>query len=184
MARTPSTMLPLGTVAPNFNLPDTISDKTVSLEKVKGEKGTLIMFICNHCPFVKHVNSKITELAATYQSQGIAFIAISSNDVINYPQDSPELMKQTALQEKYSFPYLFDESQEVARAYEAACTPDFYLFDDDLKLAYRGQLDDSRPGNDIPLTGLDISNAMESLLNNKPINPVQKPSIGCNIKWK
>ncbi|UCD61607.1 MAG: thioredoxin family protein [Flavobacteriaceae bacterium] len=184
MARTPSTMLPLGTVAPNFNLPDTISEKTVSLEKVKGEKGTLIMFICNHCPFVKHVNSKITELAATYQSQGIAFIAISSNDVVNYPQDSPELMKQTALQEKYSFPYLFDESQEVARAYEAACTPDFYLFDDGLKLVYRGQLDDSRPGNDIPLTGLDLSNAMESLLNNKAINPVQKPSIGCNIKWK
>lgn len=184
MARTPSNMLALGTIAPNFNLPDTISDKIVSLEKIKGEKGTLIMFICNHCPFVKYVNSKITELAATYQSKGIAFIAISSNDVINYPQDAPELMKQTALQEKYSFPYLFDESQEVARAYEAACTPDFYLFDEELKLVYRGQLDDSRPGNDIPLTGLDLSNAMDSLLNNKPINPVQKPSIGCNIKWK
>ena len=184
MARTPSNMLPLGTIAPNFNLPDTISDKTVGLQKIKGKKGTLIMFICNHCPFVKHVNSKITELAATYQSQGIAFIAISSNDIVNYPQDSPELMKQTALQEKYNFPYLFDETQEVARAYEAACTPDFYLFDSDLKLVYRGQLDDSRPGNDIPLTGLDLSNAMESLVNNKPINPVQKPSIGCNIKWK
>ena len=184
MARTPSNMLPLGTIAPNFNLPDTISGKTVGLQKIKGKKGTLIMFICNHCPFVKHVNSKITELAAAYQSQGIAFIAISSNDIVNYPQDSPELMKQTALQEKYNFPYLFDETQEVARAYEAACTPDFYLFDSNLKLVYRGQLDDSRPGNDIPLTGLDLSNAMESLVNNKPINPVQKPSIGCNIKWK
>jgi peroxiredoxin len=184
MARTPSNMLPLGTIAPNFNLPDTISDKIVSLENIKGEKGTLIMFICNHCPFVKHVNSKITELAATYQSKGIAFIAISSNDIVNYPQDAPELMKQTALQEKYSFPYLFDESQEIARAYEAACTPDFYLFDNELKLVYRGQLDDSRPGNGILLSGLDLSNAMDSLLINKPINPVQKPSIGCNIKWK
>ena len=177
MARTPSNMLPLGTIAPNFNLPDTISDKIFSLENIKGEKGTLIMFICNHCPFVKHV-------AASYQSKGIAFIAISSNDIVNYPQDAPELMKQTALQEKYSFPYLFDESQEIARAYEAACTPDFYLFDDELKLVYRGQLDDSRPGNGIPLSGLDLSNAMDSLLINKPINPVQKPSIGCNIKWK
>ncbi|WP_019668472.1 thioredoxin family protein [Eudoraea adriatica] len=184
MARTPSNMLPLGTIAPNFNLPDTISGKSVSLQKIKGKKGTLIMFICNHCPFVKHVNSKITELAAAYQSQGIAFIAISSNDIVNYPQDSPDLMKQTALQEKYSFPYLFDETQEVARAYEAACTPDFYLFDSNLKLVYRGQLDDSRPGNDIPLTGLDLRNAIESLVNNEPINPVQKPSIGCNIKWK
>lgn len=184
MARTPSNMLPLGTLAPNFKLPDTISDNVVSLENLKGEKGTLIMFICNHCPFVKHVNSKIVELAATYQSKGIAFIAISSNDIVNYPQDAPKLMKQTASEEKYSFPYVFDESQEVARAYEAACTPDFYLFDNELKLVYRGQLDDSRPGNGIPLTGLDLSNAMDSLLSNKPINPVQKPSIGCNIKWK
>ena len=184
MARTPSNMLPLGTMAPNFKLPDTISDKVVALENLKGEKGTLIMFICNHCPFVKHVNSKIVELAATYQSKGMSFIAISSNDIVNYPQDAPELMKQTALEEKYSFPYLFDESQEVARAYEAACTPDFYLFDNKLKLVYRGQLDDSRPGNGIQLTGLDLSNAMDSLLSNKPINQVQKPSIGCNIKWK
>ena len=183
MARTPSNMLPLGTIAPGFNLPDTITDKMVSLGQIKGVNGTLIMFICNHCPFVKHVNSTITQLATNYQAKGIAFIAISSNDVVNYPQDAPELMKQTALTENYSFPYLFDESQEVAKAYEAACTPDFYLFDNTLKLAYRGQLDDSRPGNGIPSTGLDLSNAMEALLNNKPINPVQKPSIGCNIKW-
>lgn len=183
MARTPSNMLPLGTIAPGFNLPDTITDKMVSLGQIKGLNGTLIMFICNHCPFVKHVNSTITQLATNYQAKGIAFIAISSNDVVNYPQDAPELMKQTALTENYSFPYLFDESQEVAKAYEAACTPDFYLFDNTLRLAYRGQLDDSRPGNGIPSTGLDLSNAMEALLNNKPINPVQKPSIGCNIKW-
>ncbi len=184
MARTPSNMLPLGTIAPSFNLPDTVTDKMVSLDQIKGEEGSLIMFICNHCPFVKHVNSTITQLATNYQSKGIAFIAISSNDVVNYPQDAPELMKQTALQEGYSFPYLFDESQEVAREYAAACTPDFYLFDKNLRLVYRGQLDDSRPGNGIPLTGLDLSNALEGLLNSKPINPVQKPSIGCNIKWK
>ena len=183
MARTPSNMLPLGTIAPGFNLPDTITDKMVSLGLIKGVNGTLIMFICNHCPFVKHVNTTITQLATNYQAKGIAFIAISSNDVVNYPQDAPELMKQTALTENYSFPYLFDESQEVAKAYEAACTPDFYLFNNTLRLAYRGQLDDSRPGNGIPSTGLDLSNAMEALLNNKPINPVQKPSIGCNIKW-
>ena len=184
MSRTPSNMLPLGTIAPSFNLSDTVTDKMVSLDKMKGEKGSLIMFICNHCPFVKHVNSTITQLATNYQSMGIAFIAISSNDVVNYPQDAPELMKQTALQERYSFPYLFDESQEVAREYEAACTPDFYLFDQNLRLIYRGQLDDSRPGNGIPSTGLDLSTALEALLNNKPINPIQKPSIGCNIKWK
>ncbi|WP_297703546.1 thioredoxin family protein [uncultured Eudoraea sp.] len=184
MARTPSNMLPLGTIAPNFTLPDTTNDKIVSLNQINGEKGTVIMFICNHCPFVKHLNSTIVQLAVTYQSKGIAFIAISSNDVVNYPQDAPELMKQTALQERYSFPYLFDESQEVAMAYEAACTPDFYLFDQNLRLVYRGQLDDSRPGNGIPSTGLDLSNAIEALLNNKPINPIQKPSIGCNIKWK
>jgi len=183
MARTPSNMLPLGTIAPGFNLPDTITDKMVSLGLIKGVNGTLIMFICNHCPFVKHVNTTITQLATNYQAKGIAFIAISSNDVVKYPQDAPELMKQTALTENYSFPYLFDESQEVAKAYEAACTPDFYLFNNTLRLAYRGQLDDSRPGNGIPSTGLDLSNAMEALLNNKPINPVQKPSIGCNIKW-
>ena len=183
MSRTPSSMLPLGTIAPGFNLPDTVTDKMVSLDQIIGVHGTLIMFICNHCPFVKHVNSTITQLATNYQAKGIAFIAISSNDVVKYPQDAPELMKQTALTENYSFPYLFDESQEVAKAYEAACTPDFYLFNNTLRLAYRGQLDDSRPGNGIPSTGLDLSNAMEALLNNKPINPVQKPSIGCNIKW-
>ena len=184
MSRTPSNMLPLGTIAPGFNLPDTVTDKMVSLDQIIGVNGTLIMFICNHCPFVKHVNSTITQLATNYQAQGIAFIAISSNDVVNYPQDAPELMKQTALLERYSFPYLFDETQAVAKAYEAACTPDFYLFDKNRRLVYRGQLDDSRPGNGIPSTGLDLRNAFEALLNNEPIDSVQKPSIGCNIKWK
>ena len=184
MSRTPSNMLPLGTIAPGFNLPDTVTDKMVSLDQIIGVHGTLIMFICNHCPFVKHVNSTITQLATNYQAQGIASIAISSNDVVNYTQDAPELMKQTALLERYSFPYLFDETQAVAKGYEAACTPDFYLFDKNLRLVYRGQLDDSRPGNGIPSTGLDLRNAFEALLNNEPIDSVQKPSIGCNIKWK
>lgn len=184
MARTPSNMLPLGTKAPDFELPDTVSDKKLSLSDLAGSKGTLIMFICNHCPFVKHVNAGLVSLAADYQAQGISFIAISSNDVENYPQDSPDLMKATALEEGYSFPYLYDESQEVALAYEAACTPDFFLFNGDLNLVYRGQLDDSRPGNGLPVTGADIRSALDDLLAGNSISPDQKPSIGCNIKWK
>lgn len=184
MARTPSNMLPLGTKAPAFKLEDTISGVAMTLNDLKGEKGTVIMFICNHCPFVKHVNAQIVELANDYMSSGISFIAISSNDVINYPQDSPDLMKETALQEGYSFPYLYDESQEVARAYEAACTPDFYLFDAQLSLVYRGQLDDSRPGNGLPVTGSDLRSALDSLLKGTEISKEQRPSIGCNIKWK
>lgn len=176
-------MLPLGTTAPDFELADTVSGKKLRLEALKGEKGTLIMFICNHCPFVKHVNPTIARLGKTYQEKGIGFIAISSNDVKNYPQDAPHLMKETAKKEGYSFPYLYDERQTAARAYDAACTPDFYLFDADLKLVYRGQLDDSRPGNGIPVTGKDLKNAMDALLGGRAINPVQKPSIGCNIKW-
>ena len=142
------------------------------------------MFICNHCPFVKHVNSTVTELANKFQSKGIKFIAISSNDVENYPQDAPHLMKETAQQENYSFPYLYDETQTVAKDYDAACTPDFYLFDSAMKLIYRGQLDDSRPGNGIPVTGKDLTAAMNALLENKEVDSDQKPSIGCNIKWK
>lgn len=183
MARTPSNMLPLGTTAPEFNLMDSITEKIVSLQTLKGKKGTVIMFICNHCPFVKHVNQVISNLAKTYQPKEVAFIAISSNDVDKYPQDAPHLMKLTAKAEDYSFPYLYDESQEVAVAYEAACTPDFYLFDDNLKLVYRGQLDDSRPGNGIPVTGTNLKNAMNALLDGLEIDSHQKPSIGCNIKW-
>ncbi|SDQ56894.1 thioredoxin family protein [Flagellimonas zhangzhouensis] len=184
MARTPSNMLPLGTKAPDFTLLDTVSDSTLSLDAVKGEKGTVIMFICNHCPFVIHVNPEISKLAKEYQSKGVGFVAISSNDVENYPQDSPDLMKEKATEADYTFPYLYDESQAVAKAYDAACTPDFYLFDADLNLVYRGQLDDSRPQNGIPLTGSDLRNALDSLLEGKSIAADQKPSLGCNIKWK
>lgn len=183
MARTPSNMLSLGTTAADFDLLDTVSGKNMGLQALKGKKGTVVMFICNHCPFVIHVNPEISRLAREYQPQGIAFIAISSNDVVNYPQDAPDLMQQVAREQGYSFPYLYDESQEVARAYDAACTPDFYLFDPGLELVYRGQLDDSRPGNGIPLSGTDLRNALDALLQGNEIDPHQKPSIGCNIKW-
>ncbi len=184
MARTLSNMLPLGTKAPDFELLDTVTNQTLSLQKLKGEKGTVVLFICNHCPFVIHVNPEISKLGKEYQAKGINFVAISSNDVENYPQDAPHLMKKKAQEEDYTFPYLYDETQEVAKAYDAACTPDFYLFDGDSKLVYRGQLDDSRPGNGLPLTGSDLRNAMDALLEGKAIDPDQKPSIGCNIKWK
>lgn len=184
MARTPSNMIPLGTQAPNFLLPDTVSGRRLKLEDVKGEKGTVVMFICNHCPFVKHVNQGIVALANDYLDRGIGFVAISSNDIANYPEDSPELMKKTAAKEGFSFPYLYDDSQDVAKAYDAACTPDFYIFDADLKLVYRGQLDDSRPGNNIPVTGNDMRMALDALLAGKPVAKDQKPSIGCNIKWR
>jgi thiol-disulfide isomerase/thioredoxin len=177
-------MLPLGTKAPEFELLDTVSNKTLSLEKLKGKNGTLVMFICNHCPFVVHVNPELSRLGKEYQAKGIGFVAISSNDVANYPQDAPHLMKEKAKALEYSFPYLYDETQEVAKAYDAACTPDFYLFDANLELVYRGQLDDSRPGNGLPLTGSDLRNAMDAVLNEKAIDSNQKPSIGCNIKWK
>jgi len=177
-------MLPLDTRAPSFRLPDTVSGKEASLSELKGEKGTLIMFICNHCPFVKHVNPELVRLAGDYQERGVGFIAISSNDVENYPQDHPDKMKETAILEGYPFPYLYDASQEVARDYQAACTPDFYLFGPGLKLRYRGQLDSSRPGNDIPVTGEDLRRALDCLLDGRPVPAEQKPSLGCNIKWK
>lgn len=184
MARTPSNMLPLGTTAPDFSLLDTVSDEILNLNKLKGAEGTVIMFICNHCPFVIHVNSELVSLANDYQSKGISFVAISSNDVENYPQDGPDKMKTHAESEGYPFPYLYDETQEVAKAYDAACTPDLYLFDSDLKLIYRGQLDDSRPENGIPLSGKDLRHAINCLLDDEENTETQKPSIGCNIKWK
>lgn len=184
MANTPSNMLPLGSKAADFELIDTVSGKEMSLKKLKGNKGTVLFFICNHCPFVIHVNKELVKIANEYASKGISFIAISSNDVENYPQDSPELMKENAQIFNYSFPYLYDKTQEVAKAYDAACTPDTYLFDEYLNLVYRGQIDDSRPGNDLPVTGSDLRKAMDHLLNNKGIVKNQKPSIGCNIKWK
>ncbi len=176
-------MLPLGTTVPDFSLLDTVTDTMMQLEDLVGEKGTVVMFICNHCPFVKHLNSAISEMARTYQPMGIGFIAISSNDIVNFPQDAPDVMKLTAKNEGYVFPYLYDHNQEVARSFDAACTPDFYVFDAASKLVYRGQFDDSRPGNGIPITGKDLQNALDALLVGHPISPNQKPSIGCNIKW-
>lgn len=184
MAATESNMIPLGTIAPNFSLFDTVSGKILQLSDLKSNLATVIMFICNHCPYVKHINRKLVEISNHYAQKGISFIGISSNDVINYPEDSPENMKIQAKELGYNFPYLFDETQEVAKSYNAACTPDFYVFDKDLKLVYRGQFDDSRPGNNIPVTGKDLSEALDAIINNFPISPEQKPSIGCNIKWK
>lgn len=184
MAETLSTMVALGTKAHEFILPDTVSGKNFSLRDLKSDKGTVMMFICNHCPFVKHVNKELVRLANDYMPKGISFIAVSSNDIVNYPEDSPEKMQQVAKELGYPFPYLYDESQQVARAYGAACTPDFFIYDMDLKLVYRGQLDDSRPSNGIPVTGKDIRNALDNLLSGKPVSSEQKPSIGCNIKWK
>ena len=184
MARTTSNTVALGTLAPNFNLKDTNSNEWFSFQDLKGEKGTLVVFICNHCPFVHHVIDEIVMIANDYRVQGIGIIAISSNDVVKFPQDAPELMTEFAFQNKFEFPYLYDETQEVAKAYNAACTPDFYLFDNQDKLVYHGQLDDSRPGNGIPLSGNDLRGAIDSVIYNRTINPDQKPSLGCNIKWK
>ncbi len=184
MAVTPSVMAPLGNKAADFSLPDTISGKILSLTDLKSDKATVIMFICNHCPFVKHVNTGLVSLANEYRPKGVSFIAISSNDVVNFPDDSPEKMKMNAKEQGFSFPYLYDESQEVAKVYDAACTPDFFIYDKDLELAYRGQLDDSRPSNGLPVTGKDIRAALDLLLSGKTVPAEQKPSIGCNIKWK
>lgn len=183
MARTPSNMMPLGTKAPDFDLHDTVSGKNKTLNELKGEKGTMVAFICNHCPFVIHVNHELSRMAKEFQKKGINFIAISSNDIENYPQDAPHLMKIVAKENEYTFPYLYDQTQEVAKDYDAACTPDFYLFDESLDLVYRGQLDDSRPGNGISVSGSDLRNAMNAILENRPVDDNQKPSIGCNIKW-
>jgi peroxiredoxin len=184
MASTSSNMLPLGTIAPGFILYDTISGEELSLFENRGDKATVIFFICNHCPFVIHVNNELVSIANDYSNKNVSFMAISSNDVLNYPDDAPHLMRKNAENLKYPFPYLFDESQEVAKAYDAACTPDIYLFDVNLKLAYRGQLDDSRPGNEVKVTGRDLRHALDCLLSSKENTEIQKPSIGCGIKWK
>lgn len=184
MALTPSSMLPLGTPAPDFSLPDTVGGATRSLAQLRGGNGTVVMFICNHCPYVKHVQHELVRVANDYRPRGIAFVAISSNDAKSYPEDAPERMKQEAQRLRYPFPYLYDESQAVAKAYRAACTPDLYLFDADLKCAYRGQLDDSRPGNNVPVTGRDLRAALDALLAGGKPGPDQKPSVGCNIKWR
>lgn len=184
MAVTPSNMLPLGTKAPNFTLLDTVSNKQLTLDTLKSDKATVIMFICNHCPYVKHIQQQLVTMVKKYQSKGITFIAINSNDVKNYPDDSPENMRVTAEEYGYSFPYLYDETQSVAKAYQAACTPDFYVFDANLDCVYRGRFDDATPGNNNPVTGKELSQALDQLLSNQPISSTQNPSVGCNIKWK
>lgn len=184
MAQISSNMIPLGTPAPNFKLKDTNSNYDYSFEDLKGSKGTLVIFICNHCPFVLHALTEIIMIANDYRVQGLGIIAISSNDIIKLPQDSPEMMTEFAFQNKIDFPYLYDKSQEVAKAFDAACTPDFYLFNNQDLLFYRGQLDDSRPNNGIPLSGSDLRNAIDALIYNRSLNEIQKPSIGCSIKWK
>lgn len=185
MAYTESNMLPLGTKAPDFALPDTVSGKMIRLQDVASDRATVVMFLCNHCPYVLYVNPEIVRVVAEYQPQGVSFVAISSNDARAYPEDAPDKMKIHAQDAGYTFPYLYDETQEVARAYDAACTPDFYIFDKDLKLFYRGQLDASRPKrNPIPPTGEDLRTALDAVLAGKPAPEIQRPSGGCNIKWK
>ena len=184
MALTPTKQIPLGFTAPDFTLPDTVSGKTLSLNDLKSDKATVVMFICNHCPYVKHVNEGLVQLANDYMSKGVSFIAISSNDVANYPEDSPEQMKLVAEKLAYPFPYLYDETQDVAKAYTAECTPDFSIFDGNLQCVYRGQLDGSRPGSNIPVTGKDIRGALDAILANDTVSEEQIPSVGCNIKWK
>src|SRR4051812_28987790 len=179
MAAILSTMLPLGTIAPAFTLPDTVSGRAMSLDDLKSERATVVMFICNHCPFVVHVREELVRLAGDYIPRGVAFVAISSNDVASYPDDSPEKMKELAERCAFPFPYLYDESQDVARAYRAACTPDFYIFDGALRCVYRGQLDRSRPSNGIPVTGEDIRAALDAILDGRPVSDEQIPSIGC-----
>ena len=184
MAFTESNMLPIGTKAPSFNLPDTVSGKVLSLDELQSDTATVIMFLCNHCPYVLHVNAGIVALAHDYQPKGVAFIGISSNDAINYPQDSPENMKIHAATKGYTFPYLYDETQEVAKIYDAACTPDFYVFDGNMKLAYRGRIDGSRPRNELPVNGEDLRAVLDAILRGDDVLTVQYPSGGCNIKWK
>ncbi len=184
MALTPSKMIPLGTTAPDFELPDTVSGKPMRLGALKSDRATVIMFICNHCPYVQHVRQQLIAVARDYAPRGIAFVAISANDAENYPDDAPEKMKMVAQELGYPFPFLYDESQEVARAYGAACTPDLFVFDEKLKLVYRGQLDDARPGTDVPVTGRDLREALDAIVAGQPVSPEQKPSMGCNIKWK
>ncbi len=184
MAQTASNMLALGTVMPDFRLKDTNSNYYYSLKELKGSKGTLVMFICNHCPFVHHVLPEILMIVADYRVMGLGIVAISSNDAEKYPQDGPEKMTEFAFRNNIDFPYLYDETQQVAKAFDAACTPDFYLFDQNDKLFYRGQLDDSRPANGIPLSGSDLRNAIDALIFNRVLPSPQKPSVGCGIKWK
>ena len=184
MARTASTMLELGTTAPDFALPDVVSRKTITRDQAAGPRGLLVMFLCAHCPFVQHVNQELGRLGRNYAGRGIGIVAIASNDAEAYPDDAPPGLRRQAEEHGFQFPYLFDESQDVARAYQAACTPDFFLFGVDKKLVYRGQLDGSRPGNGVPVNGRDLRAAMDQVLAGKPVPAEQQSSVGCSIKWK
>ncbi|MBW4534741.1 MAG: thioredoxin family protein [Pleurocapsa minor HA4230-MV1] len=183
MVKTASTMLALGTTAPEFHLPDVVSGETISLATFSGSKALLVMFICQHCPFVKHIQSELAKIGHDYRDR-LGIVAISANDVANYPDDSPQKLKEMAQELNFNFPVCYDESQSVSKSYTAACTPDFFLFDSSSKLVYRGQLDDSRPSNGVPVTGKDLRQAIDAVLQDREINFEQKPSIGCNIKWK
>jgi peroxiredoxin len=183
MVQTASTMLPLGTPAPDFSLPD-VEGQTVSLSDFAGAPALLVIFMCNHCPFVKHVAARLADLAREYQARGVAVVGINSNDVENFPDDAPAKMAEEVKHRGYSFPYLYDQTQQVAKAYRAACTPDFYVFDKDRRLVYRGQMDSSRPGSGIEVTGEDLRAALDATLAGRPVPEEQRPSIGCNIKWK
>ena len=184
MALTESNMLPLGTVAPDFTLPDTVSGKMINLKDIATGKATVVMFLCNHCPYVIHVNPEIVRIVHDFKEKNVNFVGISSNNVEKYPADSPEKMKVLAEEVGYTFPYLYDETQEVAKAYDAACTPDFYVFDEQRKLVYRGRIDDSRPNSGKPLTGKDLREAINAVLEGREVSSRQYPSAGCNIKWK
>ena len=184
MVLTPSSMMPLGTIAPDFSLPDCVDGQNIDRDQIAGEQATLVMFICNHCPYVIHVQDQLASLALDYLPRGIGVVAISANDAQSYPQDGPAQMKVTVQRNGYVFPYLYDESQQVAKAYGAQCTPDFFIFDADWRCVYRGQLDDSRPGNDLPVDGADIRAALDALIDGQAVAAEQKPSVGCNIKWK
>ncbi|OLP16140.1 thioredoxin family protein [Leptolyngbya sp. 'hensonii'] len=184
MVRTASTMLDLGTQAPDFQLPDVVSEETISLATFSGKQGLLVMFICRHCPYVKHIQTELAQLGQDYSNQDLGIVAISANNAEKYPDDAPGSLKAMAIELGFNFPFCYDQSQETAKAYSAACTPDFFLFDRAFKLAYRGQLDDSRPSNEIPVTGKDLRAAIGAVLADQPLASEQKPSIGCNIKWK
>jgi peroxiredoxin len=177
-------MLPVGTLAPDFQLPDVTSGAIIKRADFQGKKGLLVMFICRHCPYVKHVQHELARIGRDYANDSLGIVAISSNDAVAYPDDAPESLREMAAELRFAFPYCFDETQDVARAYSAVCTPDFFLFDQQNRLVYRGQLDDSRPRNDKPVTGRDLRDAIQAVLEDRPVPPDQKPSIGCSIKWR
>lgn len=184
MPAVPSNMLPLGTPAPGFTLPDAVSGQTIDLEALAGHKALLVIFLCRHCPYVQHIRDELARLERDYRPRGVGIVAISSNDAGAYPEDAPGSLREMAIESGFAFPVCYDESQAVARAYQAACTPDFFLFDEERKLVYRGRLDESRPNSGIPVTGRDLRAALDAVLQDRPVPPPQWPSLGCSIKWK